>query len=194
MKNLEDVLKKLKKNKSRDPAELVNDIFKPNVAGNDLKSSILKLVNNVKKELNIPEIIRLANITSMWKKKGDKNNLENDRGVFIVSILRSIIDKLVYEDEYSTIDDNMSDANIGARKERNIRNYLFIVYGIINQVKKDKSDPIDISVFDVEKCFDNLWLEELVNDLYDRGLVNDKLALLYELNKDIKVAVKHLWD
>ena len=75
-------------------------------------------------------------------------------------------------------------------KEKNIRNHLFEVYGIINQVKKEKSDPIDISVYDIEKCFDQLWLEELVNDLYYRGLVNDKLALIYELNKDIKVAVK----
>ena len=45
-------------------------------------------------------------------------------------------------------------------------------------------------MYNIEKCFDQLWLEELVNDLYDRGLVNDKLALLYEINKDIKVAVK----
>ena len=37
MDNLDAVLKGLKNNKSRDQNELANDIFKPDVAGEDLK-------------------------------------------------------------------------------------------------------------------------------------------------------------
>ena len=35
-----------------------------------------------------------------------------------------------------------------------------------------------------------LWLEECINDLYDAGIQDDKLALIYEANKKNQVAIK----
>ena len=34
-----------------------------------------------------------------------------------------------------------------------------------------------------------MWQEEVVNDLFEAGVKDDKLALLYEINKTNKVAV-----
>ena len=45
-------------------------------------------------------------------------------------------------------------------------------------------------VTDVEKCFDALWAQECINTLYEYGLNNDKLVLLYEETRDAQVAVK----
>lgn len=50
--------------------------------------------------------------------------------------------------------------------------------------------PIQIQVQDVNKCFDKLWLQETTNALYEAGLKNNKLNLLYLENKNTKVAVK----
>ena len=80
------------------------------------------------------------------------------------------IDKLIYEDEYKIIDKNLTDCNVGARKSRNIRDNLFIVNGAINAVKNNDDKPVDIELFDIEKCFDSLWLKECMNDLYEVGL------------------------
>ena len=41
-----------------------------------------------------------------------------------------------------------------------------------------------------EKCFDSLWVQECVNTLYETGLTNDKLVLLYEETKNAKIAIK----
>ena len=35
-----------------------------------------------------------------------------------------------------------------------------------------------------------MWLEETLNDLYDGGMTDDNLSILYEANKKVKVAVK----
>ena len=85
----------------------------------------------------------------------------------------------------------MSDSQIGARKGKNIRNHIWVVNGIICDVlsKKNKK-PIDIQIYDYKQCFDTLWIEECLNDFYDGGLQNEKLALLYNVNKNVKVAVK----
>ena len=45
-------------------------------------------------------------------------------------------------------------------------------------------------VTDVEKCFDALWAQECINTLYEYGLNNDKLVLLYEETRDAQVATK----
>ena len=44
--------------------------------------------------------------------------------------------------------------------------------------------------YDVQKCFDSLWLSECVNDLYETGLKNDKLVLLHNSNLTANIAIK----
>ena len=99
--------------------------------------------------------------------------------------------KLIYGDKYDEIDANMSDSQVGGRKGKNIRNHTWVINGIICDVLSKKSKtPIDIEIFDYRQCFDSLWLEECMNDLYSAGLQDDKFALLYNANSNVKVAVK----
>ena len=57
-------------------------------------------------------------------------------------------------------------------------------------VKNGGENACDVQVFDVEKCFDSLWVQECVNTLYENGFKNDKLALLYEETKNAQIAIK----
>ena len=191
--NLNLVTKEMKNNKSIDPNGMVGELFKSECAGNDLKLALIQLFNGIKRTHLIPEYMKLSNITSLFKNKGSRQDLENDRGIFILPILKKMIEKLIYNDNYAAIDSLMSDSNIGARKKRNIRDHLFIIYAVINSVVKGSEQCIDIQIFDIEKCFDALWLEECLNDLYDTlpsTNHNDQLSLLYKLNETNLVAIK----
>ena len=190
IKDLEKVLKNLKKQKSRDPFGLANDIFREEVAGDDLKIGILKLMNKIKEQQIYPECLEIYNISSIWKKKGSRNDFENYRGIFRVTVFRSILDSLIYNDEYKTIDKNLTDSNVGARKSRNIRDNIFVMSAVINSSTKAPKQALDCQVYDVKKCFDALWLHEVVNCLYEAGLKNDKLPLLFLENKNAKIAIK----
>ena len=53
------------------------------------------------------------------------------------------------------------------------------------------NEQMDIQVYDVEKCFDALWLHGCISDLYDKGLTSDKLNLVYQGNSNAKVAIKN---
>lgn len=96
----------------------------------------------------------------------------------------------MYNDMYDQIEPNFTDANVGCRKGRNISNNIFVLNAIANSVIKNKSESVDYQIFDVKTCFDKLNLEECIMDLYDKGLNNDELVLLYLENKNCKVAVK----
>ena len=76
--------------------------------------------------------MELANITSIFNNKGSKLEIENERGIFTVSCIRTIVDKLIYNEYYIIFDTNMSDSNVGGRQYRSIRDNLFVVNGIIN--------------------------------------------------------------
>ena len=160
--------------------------------GSDLEGAILQLVNGIKAEFFIPYNLQLSNITTIYKKKGSKHDLENDRGIFGLSVFRKIIDKLIYHEKYPLLDEGMSDSNVGARKKRNIKNHLFVVYGVINSVLKGESACIDIDIYDLVKAFDVLWLDDCMNDIWDtlqQDARDDKLGLIYQTSRTNMVAV-----
>ena len=195
MSDLDVVLKSLKKNKSRDPHGLFNERLKSGIIGSDLEDSLIVLQNGIKSKCHLPEFIQWANITAIYKGKGEKIDLENERGIFGVSLLRSILMRLIYNDKYEVIDSNMSDSNVGSRKRKNISNHIFVINGIIHDVlstKKKKS--IDIQILDYKQCFDSMWLQETMNDLFEAGVQDDQLAVLFEANKEINLAIKHQMD
>ena len=60
----------------------------------------------------------------------------------------------------------------------------------MNNVIIRKLKDTDIQIVDTEKCFDKLWDKECFNDIYENGFNNNKLSLLYEINKSARVALK----
>ena len=97
MRDLEIVLKQLKKDKARDPLGFANEIFRLEVAGDDVKNALLKLMNKIKGEQKFPECLELCNISSIWNKKNSRIEFDAYRGIFSVTISRSILDKLIYD-------------------------------------------------------------------------------------------------
>ena len=70
---------------------------------------------------------------------------------------------------------------------RNICDHLFVVHGVINSVLNGEGKSIDIQIYDIEKCFDALCLEDCMLDMFNTlppEARDDKLALLYQMNKE----------
>ena len=190
--HLKKVLRNLKNNISMDPNGMVNELFKEGTIGSDLEAALLSLFNGCREVQHVPTFMTLSNITTIYKNKGSRLLLENDRGVFIQTVLKKILDKLIYNDVFKSIDNNMSDCNIGARSGRNIRDHLFVLYAVINSVVRDKYECIDVQIYDIQKAFDALWLDNSFNDLYDsldQHARNDSISLLYKTNISNMVSV-----
>ena len=118
--------------------------------------------------------------------------MKNERGIFILMVLKKMRDKFMYFNNYDGIDKNMSDSNVGSRKGRNIKDHLLILHGVINSVIRGNAECIDIQVYDLEQAFDSLWLQDCLNDVFDTLPIenrNDKLSLLHESSQTNLVAV-----
>ena len=64
MKDLDQAIRDLKNNKSRDNEGLINEIFKHAVIGDDLKKSLLIMFNKLRKNKLIPVFMNYPNITT----------------------------------------------------------------------------------------------------------------------------------
>ena len=192
IEDLEKALKTLKNNKARDEHGHTYELFKH--GGKDLKNSLLRLLNCVRRTQIYPSILTPSNISSIWKRKGSKSDLDNDRGIFSVTKIQSIMDKMIYNDSYDTIDKSMSCSNIGARKNINIREHLFVINGIMNDVINNKdTNDVDLEIYDVSKCFDKMEYQTTAIDLFNAGVQDDRFVAIANSNKKCDVAIKTPW-
>ena len=81
--------------------------------------------------------------------------MENQRGIFILTSFKKVVENLIYNDKYEAIDKGMSESNIGGRKGRTSRDHLFIANGIINSVINGEEESVDFLVYNIKKAFDN---------------------------------------
>ena len=190
MKNLDEALSKLKNNKSRDSLGYINEIFQPDTIGDDLKASLLVMFNQLKKKKMIAKFMNFANITTV-PKKGSKLLLQNERGIFRVPVIRSILMRLIYDRKYPKIDRLISDCQMGGRKRKGCKNNIFILNGLIHDVLSSKKmKPILLQFYDFQQMFDSINLKEAISDLYSTGVNDDNLELIYKANDKIHMAVK----
>ena len=77
------------------------------------------------------------------------------------------------------------------RKNKSVRNHLFILNSIISDVKSSKTKkPIDLSIMDFRQMFDAEQLQTVLNAYYEAGVVDDMFALVNEANETVQFAVK----
>ena len=97
---------------------------------------------------------------------------------------------LIYNINYVTIDSNVSDTNISARKKKSSRNHIWLINGINHEQNSSKKKAkLVIQSYDYTQMFDSMILSITISDIYDCGLQDDLLVLLYEANRNMKMSV-----
>ena len=109
----------------------------------------------------------------------------------MLSAIRTLFMRLIYNTKSNIIEDNMSDSNVGGRKKKSSLNHIFIINGIIHETVSSKHNtPVNLQVYDYQQMFDSMDLKESISDLFDSGMNDDTLALVYNANTNINVRVK----
>ena len=83
---LQKALKSLKNNKTADPNGMINELFKEGCLGKDLEDALLDLLNGIKENFQIPEFMVRENICTIYKNKGSRNDMNNDRGILFLQL------------------------------------------------------------------------------------------------------------
>ena len=85
------------------------------------------MFNKLKNQGIIPNFMKKATISTI-PKSGSKLVMKNERGIFVLSAVRTIFMRLIYNTKYEVINSNMSDSNVGGRKEKSCINHITYNY------------------------------------------------------------------
>ena len=98
---------------------------------------------------------------------------------------------MIHERSYEKVASTMTDSQIGARMKKSVRNHIFILNSIISDVlSSKKKKPINLNVMDLSQMFDDEDISICLNALYEAGVQDNTLALIYEANKTNVTCVK----
>ena len=88
MQDKDKVLQELKKKKRCDPQGYINELFKNEAAGHDLKKSLLYMMNKAKYLLENPDMMKDVNVVMIPKPK-KKNILKINVGFFYLVFMEA---------------------------------------------------------------------------------------------------------
>ena len=150
-------------------------------AGDEFLRGLTRMANVFKKQRKFPHEWEKMWIRTLRKQKGSMKDLNNHRGVFIVNVSSVIFEKLLKNRISPIFNKNMSQFQTGGVKGKGVTDNLFILRGIVDH-SKYLGKKLCITFYDIEKCFDSLWLADCLNSLWENGIQNDLLYLIYLLN------------
>ena len=180
------VIKSLKKRKAQDKYGWRYEMLI--YAGNDLKKSILEMINKLSERYTVPKEWRDMIIKSISKGKGDLRSMDSRRGLFLTNIISKIVEKLIKNRNKPTIDRNMTPFQCGGVTLRGIPDNLLTVNSWVAEQKAKKMDGY-LMFADLEKCFDKLWLKDCIKEVCEAGMSIPEAVYILKMNQNVTAAV-----
>ena len=156
--------------------------------GDGFLSFLLQVINHMKSHVHIPVQWLDTLIKTIYKNKGSTKVLKNHRGIFLTQVLSKIYERIL-KNRANDVLEKVSKLQAGSRNDRGTVDNHFLLKGCIDH-SKYLNNPVYITVYDFEQCFDALWLEESIISLWRLGLRDDSLAAIFKLNEQAKIRVK----
>ena len=156
--------------------------------GEEIENSPVKLFIRMERENTTPIQWNQIIIRSIHK-KGPKEDLANQRGIFLTNIVSKVYEKVKLLQNEENIC-NMSRMQYAGRKNRSPLDHVITLNAITEKQRSEKK-PTYILFADAEKCFDKLWLEDGLLELHKLGWSEkDVIMMLFRLNHITNIIVK----
>ena len=173
-----------KKNGKSTP-DLKNEMLKR--TGETMTHFIYPLIKAIWKNEEIPSRWNTGAITSIWKGKGDRENLSNQRGITTSSAIGTIVDTLI-DNRISRVVP-FTEAQGGGKRGSMTCDHLFILRAMIHISQKQKRQTF-VTYFDVQKAYDNVDNQDMLNIIWEKGLKGKTWRILKNLNEGLKANIK----
>ena len=190
--NEDEVLKAiqhLKRHKSPGDDLLVPEIF---IEGSELLTPMLcKLFNFIFNQIIYPESWTKGILIPV-PKKGDKNNVDNYRGIMLTSIFSKIFSQLLNNRLTKWSEDNniLSDNQFGFRQHRSTIDCVFVLQSIINKIIKCERRKLYCAFVDFKKAFDLVYRNGIWFKLFKMNVSSKFINIVQAIYKSVKSCVR----
>ena len=147
------------------------------------------IFNRILKEMKCPKQWKQVKIKSIYKNKGKKEDLANQRGIFLTSNVQKAFERIILKRIYAELDKSMTEFQNGARRNRSSNEHLYTMRAAIDYYEY-LNIPLIIQFYDLEKCFDRLWLKKCMTRLWESGVQGPTWRIIYEMNKSAEIKIE----
>ena len=145
------------------------------------------LIKSIWKNETVPDSWNTGYVTTLWKGKGDKENLSNYRGITTSTAIGTIIETMIDKRIENVVP--YTQAQGGGKRGASTCDHLFILRAMIDTTLKQKRSTF-LTFYDVSKAYDNVDNNDMLNIIWEKGLRGKSWRILRNLNKDLKAIVK----
>ena len=186
-KEIKNVIKTLKNGKCPGQDEFSNELFIN--AGENLVKSMHDMFNFMWKNEEIPSELMKITIKTMFKGKGETNNLNNHRGLFLSSCIFKFLEKIILNRISPRMEKNaFTEFQGGGRAGRSTRDQLFILRSII-ELKMYKKEKLFLQFMDLTKAFDKMVLKNIMRNLWNANVKGKIWRIILKMNEYAQVTI-----
>ena len=177
--------RKIKDRKAAGPDRIPNEIITH--ADKETLNIYRKVINHILtgKE-QIPPEWKEGIITTIYKGKGKKGKLTNERGITMSSNMGKMAERIIADRIREKI--TITEQQAGGRKNIATSDHLTVIRNII-QHNKTKKLPTYITFLDVTKAYDKAWLDAIMYTLYQSGLTGGEWKITKELSNNLTARI-----
>lgn len=183
LEEIENAVKLLKNGKAPGPDSLPAEIFKH--GGRQLRAKLHTLFQKIWKEETVPKDFRDASVVNIYKRKGDRADCTNYRGISLLCAAGKILARIITTRLQTALEALLPESQAGFRPGRGTVDMMFAVRQVQEKIKEQNSQLYAVFI-DLKKAFDMVHRKALWTTLRRFGcpakLVN-VLASLHEENE-----------
>ena len=126
-------------------------------------------------------------ISNVWKGKGDREKMENQRGITVSSSVGTIVEEIMTDRLMQTI--NFTQAQAGGRKGGSTTDHVFVLKAIISTALKRGMELI-VTFYDIKKAYDRANMDDMLYVVNNEGFNGKIWRLTRSLSKDLTAKIK----
>lgn len=169
VQDVKDQLHKLNISKPAGPDDIMPKFIK--LISNYIYEPLTSLFNRSLELGQVPNQWKMANISAIFKGKGNDQDPSNYRPISITSCLGKILEKIIFKYLYNYLQENniLSKFQSGFKPNDSTVNQLLEIYHIMLE-NMDKGKELKFIFCDVSKAFDKVWHRGLLYKLKKYGI------------------------
>lgn len=140
---------------------------------------LLEIINKAWHNGKIPEEWGVALITPIHK-KGDQKQCQNHRGITLLNTIIMIFEQLINNRIKRTLENKLSEAQIGFRPGRNTQDHIFTIKQLEEKRHLENKNTY-LAFIDLEKAFDTVPREKVWKGLKEKGIHQKTIEIIQDL-------------
>ena len=183
-KEMDGIIKKLKRNKSLGPDKIPNEIFIE--ANRETKQLLKTMIENIHITEHIPPSWEEGEIIRLYKGKGQKGKCSNERGITLASNIGKVYERIINERVKKQV--AITKAQAGGKSGCSTVDHLIVLKQTIQEIR-DKGHTAYIIFLDVQKAYDKAWLDAILYALNTNGVGGKNLRMIKKLNSNLNARI-----